>query len=912
MKKSLCVLTYVNPTNEVRGKTRRYLYEVKPNVFVGTVSTLVRETLWNKIKETNTLASIIYSANTEQGFKSESTYGDAMFSDFDGVILPTFEKSVLSVKDIYAKSDGKKLIDHLLEAGYIAHALLTYGRGKNAIQHIAKLLNVDVDKLIDLTCFLIGTHDIGKAHPTFQLNLNDSNTCCDEIHDTVIKLFLSGSFDVTDSGEMRHERYSRDILYDYFNDLGLDEYSYEYLADIVAFHHQGKLGDARELTVCYGSETEDRWKEWKNVQKQMIEKVRSVWNIDTDFINSLENKKYTNGLCYFILSVMVTSDWIVSGKHWAQTLSNCSGDIEKAAKCFICTNHLDCSPIKDYLSNLSWSSVFPFDKNALQDFVTSEKVSVDTDECPMYVIEYPCGYGKTEAALALALKLGANKSGIYLAAPTMSTAKGLANRCRDIAKNAGIDMNIPEFDSSMIWEDNEMEKIPRELWTSKTRHQMLYPFAVGTIDQILKSVIKYRYSCIGMLGLSDKVVIIDEVHAYDAYMLTELKTLIRWCEFLGVPIILLSATLPTETKQQLFSASGIKADIKEYSNEYPLITYAYNGKLIQEHIDCVGKDVYIKTVESNDSLKTLFDSALSVESGCIALIAPTVDDAFALYDMLNEEVDDCDVILYHGRMSVSDKSDKVKELLRLFGKDRSNRPKKAIVVATSIIEQSLDVDFDYMFTALAPIDLLIQRLGRVHRHPDKGTIREFTEIDSPFTVVIPRSYDSLARIYDSEILNRTKTELSKIKKLNTVDDVRIIIDTVYNGYSPQRDNISRIRANSVTLNDPVKRDAIETSPSPENYRSFDPVLPMTREERYPTVDVIIIPEIKDEYSFAEIRDIMLNNCVSVAEYKLKPFTDFIIDNEYFFNDARVYASKNLFVTNGVNIMGLTKDGLRVE
>ena len=902
MKKNLCVLACVNPTDEVRCKAKRYLYEVKLNVFVGTVSTLVRETLWNKIKETNTLASLIYSDNNEQGFTSVSTYGDAMFSDFDGVILSTHEKSILSVNDIYAKSDGKKLIDHLIEAGHIAHALLTYGRGKNAVNQIAKLLNVDVDKLIDLISFLVGTHDVGKAHPTFQLALNESNTCCDEIHDTIIKLALNDLICASDVGEMRHERYSRDILYDYFNNLGLSDS--QYLADIVAFHHQGKSGNVNEFVVCYGSETEDRWKEWKDVQRQLIGKVKSLWNIDADFVQSLEDKKYTDGLCYFILSVMVTSDWIVSGKHWARKLYECGNDIEKAAVQFITENELCCKPIKDYLGNLSWSNVFSFSKNDLQKSVT-ETTYCDSNVC---VIEYPCGYGKTEAALALALKLGSDKSGIYLGAPTMSTAKSLADRCRNIAKNAGIDMNIPEFDSSMIWEDDEMEKIPRNRWVSRTRHQMLYPFAVGTIDQILKSVIQYRYSCIGMLGLSDKVIIIDEVHAYDAYMLTELKALIKWCNFLNVPVILLSATLPTATKQQLFSASGIKADIKEYSSEYPIITYAHNGELIQEHIDCVGKDVNIKTVESNDSLKTLFDSALSVESGCIALIAPTVDDAFALYDMLNDVGTGCDVILYHGRMTVSDKSNKVKELLRLFGKDRSERPKKAIVVATSIIEQSLDVDFDYMFTSLAPIDLLIQRLGRVHRHSDKGTIREFTKIDSPFTVVIQNTYGNLARIYDSEILNRTRAELAKIEKINTVSSVRNIIDSVYSNYSPQRDNISRIRASSVTLNDPVKRDAVETSP--ENYRSFDPILPMTREERYPTVDVIIVPEIKDEYSFEEVRDIMLNNCISVAEYKLKPFTDFITDSEYF-SGARVYESNNLFVTNGVNIMELTEDGLRV-
>ena len=388
MKKNLCVLTYVNPTDEVRGKTRRYLYEVKPNVFVGTVSTIVRETLWNKIKETNTLASLIYSDNNEQGFTSVSTYGDAMFSDFDGVILPTYDKSILSVNDIYAKSDGKKLIDHLLEAGHVAHALLTYGRGKNAVQHIAKLLNVDVNKLIDLICFLIGTHDVGKAHPTFQLNLNESNTCCDEIHDTITKLALNDLICANDVGEMRHERYSRDIIYEYFNDLGLDKYSYEYLVDIVVFHHQGKSGNPDEPVVCYGSETEDRWKEWRNVQRKLIGKIRSLWNIDVDFVQSIEDKQYTDGLCYFILSVMVTSDWIVSGKHWARKLYECENDIEKAAEQFIAENELCCKPIKDYLGNLSWNNVFSFSKNDLQKSVT-ETTHYGSNVC---VIEYPCGY----------------------------------------------------------------------------------------------------------------------------------------------------------------------------------------------------------------------------------------------------------------------------------------------------------------------------------------------------------------------------------------------------------------------------------------------------------------------------------------------------------------------------------------
>ena len=237
-----------------------------------------------------------------------------------------------------------------------------------------------------------------------------------------------------------------------------------------------------------------------------------------------------------------------------------------------------------------------------------------------------------------------------------------------------------------------------------------------------------------------------------------------------------------------------------------------------------------------------------------------------------------------------------------------------IVVATSIIEQSLDVDFDYMFTAIAPIDLLIQRLGRVHRHSDIGTIREHTKIDYPFTVVIPNNYGNIKRIYDEEILERTKNAIKEIGFIDTVESVRNLIDTVYNNYRPQGDRISAINASRNILSDPTKQSAIETEP--DNYAAFNTKMPQTREESYPTIDVIILNEqLPENYTFSDIRNIMLNNKVSsVPVYKNRHFLINHVETGIdYFDGCSVYISENLCVVgDDGTLMKLTDDGLRFE
>ena len=902
MKRNLCTICLKNPSEEVRGKLRRYLYELRPNVFSGTISLRVRELLWEKIKEAGTDAFIVHSDQTEQGFTYKSTYQDLSgFEDLDGILLPFHHKTGIDVSDLYAKP-SKKLIDHLMDAGEVSEALMRYGIGAPAIEVMSERFSIPKEDLIQSISWLCAVHDIGKAHPGFQKSLAESGSS--DAADACMKLTLGG-YILPEDEKIRHERYSAEIIRNYFLEEGYPSAGAKVYSDILLYHHQGKTEDRKicEGVFCYHPDG-DRWKDWRVVHKEILGRVSDHWTF-SDKMFSIVGHAGINGFTYLILSIMVTTDWVVSGAIWAATLQANNYDIKSSARRFVEDHYLTHISIKDRFLDISWKGIFSFERNKLQE----ELYQADIEDSQLMLIECPCGYGKTEAALTAAIKLCKNKGGIYFAAPTTSTAKGLTKRLQKLAEKAGLDIPIPELDSSMIWSDDDMSRIPKELWTSKTRHQGLYPFAVGTVDQILKSVLEFRYSCIGLLGLSDKVVIIDEVHAYDAYMLKELECLVHWCRFLHVPIILLSATLPTKTKKILFKAAGCgNANI---SKAHPLVSLISNKMLIEKPIDMPGRIIPVSVVRTKDTEEYMIQEAVNFQKGCLALIQSTVDNAFCLYRRLQEEITDGIVLLYHGRDTVDHKTKKVKELLRLCGKDRSFRPEKLIVVATSIIEQSLDVDFDKMITVLAPDDLLIQRMGRVWRHPDAGTIREHMIILDPFVIVCPEKYDSLGRIYEKNILSATEEVLQGLTQINTVSDIRDLIDTVYDNAVIESEISKRIDASRHTIDGPAKDVAIITKGTDDAYQHFNPVIPRTRDESYPAQTICILPELKEEYSYEEMRQIMQNNVVpSVSTYKIEPFEKQKVEtNIRWFDDIAVYISRDLCIDNGENVMRLTEDGL---
>lgn len=892
MRKNLTVLLLYHPSSEVRGKMRRYFYEVKANTFVGTVSAGVRDVLWQNIVNSGIEASLIYHIASEQGFEYKSTKKDEnyIFEDFDGIILPTTTTSTLSLNELYAKPDYH-LLDHILDVGYIAEGLMKYGRAYTMAKSIANATKISFDSVVSSIAWLCALHDIGKAHPYFVTNMyKDSyNEQLVEIYEGLLD---RGLLDGKTKVGFRHERFSRDILKKYFAQEDYPEEA-EQFADLLAYHHQGK-NESDFTDIIKLSDIN-----WLQAHDKIINKVNAIWTFDKKFS---ENTEYVNGVLYSILSIMVTADWIASGKKWRDMIYTIS-DKPECAKKFIEENELLYTPMSERFKSIEWSSVFGFDPNDMQ----TKCMKAAEDNPSLMIVEYPCGGGKTEAALSAAIKMGKYKSGIYIATPTMSTAKGMTLRMNELAENIELGLNIPEFDSSVLWSDEDMNKIPSDLWVSKSRHRMLYPFAVGTVDQILKTMLSYRYACIGLMGLSDKVLIIDEVHAYDSYMLTEIKKLIKWCKFLEIPLILLSATLPTVTKVELLIAAGCKKDQFVDCDDYPLLTTFSDSGMKCIPIGCTGRTFKLNILEVDNYEDTWNNELAKHYDGCSAFIEGTVDNTWKIFKMAQSHK--LNPILFTGRDTLMHKEQKTTNLIDKLGKHRKHRPDKMTVIATSIIEQSLDIDLDRMFTCIAPIDLLIQRFGRVWRHSDKGTIRESEKIEAPITIIIPKESSKMpSKIYGEEILNRTISVLKGVTEIDTVKDARWLIDTVYDSIDLIKKLAQVIKASYSSIDDP-NRDAMFDN-TPSKYSKFKPIQSATRYETYPSVSIAIVnPEdienIEENYKI--IQTIMRENVVGISIFKAQEILVAPIKFSHkLINDVNFYYRDDLKKQN----IELTEDGLK--
>jgi CRISPR-associated endonuclease/helicase Cas3 len=298
-------------------------------------------------------------------------------------------------------------------------------------------------------------------------------------------------------------------------------------------------------------------------------------------------------------------------------------------------------------------------------------------------------------------------------------------------------------------------------WLAPLRKAMLSQFAVGTVDQAMMAAMQVNYGVLRLIGLTGKVLIIDEIHAYDAYMSQIIKRLLSWCASLGIPVIMLSATLPVQKKKELLIAYGANVN-SPLSAAYPLITQVLkDGSIIETAVKGVHmkRRFEIKTEpvlgDKDETAKIARDAVL--HGGCICLMLNTVDQAQKVYLKLKEICDkDTKLLIFHARFPAYRRQEIEQNCIDLFGKDAGEkRPKKCILVCTQVVEQSLDLDFDFFITELAPIDLLLQRFGRLHRHD--STIRPGA-YSAPKAIVLldkDSQYEPLP-IYAAPLMKRTE------------------------------------------------------------------------------------------------------------------------------------------------------------
>jgi CRISPR-associated endonuclease/helicase Cas3 len=486
------------------------------------------------------------------------------------------------------------------------------------------------------------------------------------------------------------------------------------------------------------------------------------------------------------------------------------------------------------------------------------------------IIEAPMGEGKTEAALATA-ELMANRtgrSGVFFALPTQASANGLflrfcnwIERLNDDIKHSvhlahgKADLNrlyskIPKIteetgDFWVVGEENEEtgdDAIIVHEWFSGRKKGILADFVIGTIDQVLMGSLKQKHLALRHLGLANKVVILDECHAYDAYMSQYLYKVLNWLGAYDVPVIVLSATLPGDKRQQLIEAYLNKesAPVPEYdpvfdkekpeipslppwvtTRNYPIITFTDDYNVHQEKV--CGKrrslEIALNVLPTDEQITLVLEGLLSA-GGCAGVIVNTVKRAQQIACILSQHFGVDHIQLLHSRFLAMDRAQKEKELFAKLGAD-GERPQLCIVVGTQIFEQSCDLDFDVLISDICPMDLLIQRIGRLHRHP-RNRLVKLRQAQCFLVGMSDSGFDRGAElVYGKYLLMNTRALLPS--HIILPDDIPLLVQETYrpeglpmplelqeeyeDAKSKQEDRTSKkiTKARDFQISDPYKR-----------------------------------------------------------------------------------------------------------
>jgi len=370
----------------------------------------------------------------------------------------------------------------------------------------------------------------------------------------------------------------------------------------------------------------------------------------------------------------------------------------------------------------------------------------------LFIFEDVTGAGKTEAALMLAHRLMENglADGLYVALPTMATSNAMyerlrvAYRCmfakdampslalahgaRHLSDGFRKSLTLPENQNSQknYAHDEEVGEAFCSAWLADSRKKaLLAEVGVGTLDQALLSVLPAKHQSLRCLGLARKLLIVDEVHSYDPYMNHLLQCLLKYHAAQGGSAILLSATLPYTMRANYVEAFAEGTELNppelQQPKAYPLVTHFPASQKVEDPLGTlseVARTMSVVMLDSSDEADRIIKSA--VEQGkCVCWVRNTVSDASRTYRHLARQgwMDNERLTLFHSRFAMVDRQ-RIEFLATAnFGKDSTAEMRCGrVLIATQVVEQSLDLDFDVMVSDIAPVDLLIQRAGREHRH----------------------------------------------------------------------------------------------------------------------------------------------------------------------------------------------------
>lgn len=441
------------------------------------------------------------------------------------------------------------------------------------------------------------------------------------------------------------------------------------------------------------------------------------------------------------------------------------------------------------------------------------------------LIEASTGSGKTEAALAYAWRLLAAglAESIVFALPTQATANAMFTRLENAApllfnKQTNLVLahgraryqddfiNLKLACQPQTAQGQEEAWVQCGNWLAQSRKRVfLGQIGVCTVDQVLVSVLPVKHKFVRGFGIGRSVLIIDEVHAYDSYMYGLLEAVLEQQKLVGGSAILLSATLPTSQKQQL--AKAWNCQLNTANNAYPLISHCHDGRVnpfdLSDQPEQQPKttSVGIELIKSPDLLPDdllllrILDAVKSGAQVCLVcnlvVVAQELYQRFRLLIEQSEGLTPEQCLLFHSRFIFSDRQKIEQQVLNLFGTNPQPshaRKQGHLLIATQVVEQSLDLDFDWLITQLCPVDLLFQRIGRLHRHA-KNQSKRPAQFAAPIcTVLLPSENDYALHelIYgNSRVLWRTQQLLELAQggdaKIHFPAAYRDWIEQVYDG-----------------------------------------------------------------------------------------------------------------------------------
>ena len=667
---------------------------------------------------------------------------------------------------LWAKSGDESgflsLPQHLADTACVAACVFDTWVPGQMKRNLSTNLGISTEQLRNLYVWLAGLHDIGKATRPFQTQIEQNPQYAylvGQVSDTGLPLTLN-SLEV--QSKMPHGVCSGIILTDWLVDFGMKRRIASWLTSTVDAHHGVASTSPERRTV--ETAIAEYPPSWKAVHTELIETITELTGAETALhaVNRLKNWRAADA--QILTGLIVISDWIASNADAFPMTTGCSQiqRVENGIHAIDLTEPWDpIAPVKDVDEQYRVAFNWPDSYRARSVQRAMADAASQLTEPSIVVLEAETGVGKTEAALTAAQIVGkqTGAQGIYFAAPTMATANGLLERTIEWAKNtaeAGSVASLYLAHSKNQLSDpyqrlrfrgvaedysNEGRGAARgdviaSSWMSGRRRGLLSNITIGTVDQVLMMALEHRYSMLRHVALASKVIIFDEVHAYDAYTSDYLATTLEWLAYYGATVILMSATLPPERRRALIKAySG--NDLSEQTAAYPLITVSNRSgsHYVTPEPSPTNLEAPIELIDDDlDSLNELMGQLL-IDGGCALIICNTIARAQEAYARLSHDYPD-DIELHHAGFMSWQRTEREDELRAELGPHASRghgRPYRKVVVATQVAEQSLDIDADVLITDLAPMDLIIQRIGRLHRHARQ-------EFDRPDPLRTPKVY----------------------------------------------------------------------------------------------------------------------------------------------------------------------------